>query len=65
MVVAGYYKAGITALHVLTPLSFAVSGVATSSEEAGEVDRLRRLTSDEFAAATAKGIGLDVLVDIG
>jgi nucleotide-binding universal stress UspA family protein len=64
-VVAGYYKSRITALHVLTPLTLTVSGVATSTEEAGEVDRLRRLTAEEFAAATSKGIGLDVLVHVG
>jgi nucleotide-binding universal stress UspA family protein len=62
---AGYYKASISALHVLTPLTLTVSGVATPTEEVGEVDRLRRLTAEEFAVGTSKGIGLDVLVDIG
>lgn len=64
-VIAGYYKAGITALHVLTPLTLAMSGVAMSAEAEGEVGRLRRLAAEEFAAATAKGIGVDVVVDPG
>ena len=65
VVVAGYYKSRITALHVLTPLTLAVPGMASSSDEVSELDRLRRLTTAEFAAPAAKGIGLDVLIDVG
>ena len=64
-VLAGYYKAQITALHALTPMALAVSGVVTSTEEAAEVDRLHHQTWDQFAAAAAAGVGLEVLVDIG
>jgi nucleotide-binding universal stress UspA family protein len=62
--VAGYYQSRITALHVVAPL-FAVAGVATSPDEAGEVDRFRRLTTEEFAPASAKGIRVEAFVDVG
>jgi nucleotide-binding universal stress UspA family protein len=65
VVVAGYCKSRITALHVLTPLSLAATGAATSTQQANELDRLRRLTAEEFAAATAKGLDVDVVVDVG
>jgi len=60
--VAGYYKSRITALHVLAP-SHAVAGVATSPEAVGEVDRLRRLTTEEFASANGKRV--EAFVDVG
>ena len=65
VVVAGYCKSRITALHVLTPLSLDPTGAATSTRQANELDRLRRLTAEEFAAATARGLEVDVLVDVG
>lgn len=64
-VLAGYYAARITALHVLTPMTLAVSGATTSAEEASEVERLRRETTVRFTAATATGIGIDTAVLIG
>jgi nucleotide-binding universal stress UspA family protein len=65
VVVAGYFRSQITALHVLAPLSVAAPGVATGAPEEDEVDRVRRLTTGEFAGATAQGIPLDVLIDVG
>jgi nucleotide-binding universal stress UspA family protein len=57
--VAGYYGASMTALHVVTPVAISLS------EEAGEIARLRRLATEECGAATAKGVALDVLVAVG
>lgn len=65
VVMAGFYKSRVTALHVLSPLTFAVPGLPSSSDEVSEQARLRRLTTEEFAAATARGIELDVLIDVG
>jgi nucleotide-binding universal stress UspA family protein len=65
VVLAGYYKAAITALHVITPVALAVAGTAASAAEVGELDRVRRLTTEEFAATAARGVGLDVLVEVG
>lgn len=65
VVVAGWYRSQITALHVLTPLSLAAAGFATATEEENEIDRLRLLTSEEFATATAHGIGVDVVIEAG
>jgi len=65
VVMAGFYKSRVTALHVLSPLTFAVPGLPSSSDEVSEQARLRRLTTEEFAAAAARGIGLDVLIDVG
>jgi nucleotide-binding universal stress UspA family protein len=63
--VAGFYKTRITALHVLSPLSFAVHGVAAAAMDDVGIEHLRRLTAAELAAATRCGIGVDVLVDVG
>jgi nucleotide-binding universal stress UspA family protein len=65
LAVAGYHKARVTALHVLTPLTLATSGVATSAEEARELERLRGSTTEAFAAAPAAGVDVEVLVDVG
>jgi nucleotide-binding universal stress UspA family protein len=65
VVMAGYYHSRITALHVLTTSSLALSGAASADEEASELDRLRRLTTEEFAVAVREGIPLEVLVDVG
>jgi nucleotide-binding universal stress UspA family protein len=64
-VIAGFYRSRIDALHVVTPLMLTASGVTSAGEELRELDRLRRLTSEECAAATSKGISTDALVDIG
>ncbi len=68
VVIAGWYKARITALHVSSPIFPAVPGLATSSGESvdeTEIERLRKQTAARFGAATAAGIGLDILVDVG
>jgi nucleotide-binding universal stress UspA family protein len=57
VIVAGYYHARITALHV-------VSQVEPSFEEL-PVAGLRRDTAAFFDAATTRGIPVDVLVDVG
>jgi nucleotide-binding universal stress UspA family protein len=69
VVIAGWYKARITGLHILSPIRLAAQGVAIASGarslEEPEVDRLLRETADHCRAAPAAGIGLDSLVDIG
>jgi nucleotide-binding universal stress UspA family protein len=65
VVVAGWYGSRITALHVLAPLSIAAPAFATSTDEKREIDRLRQLTAEELAGATADGIGVDVVIDVG
>jgi nucleotide-binding universal stress UspA family protein len=66
VVVSGYFKSRITALHVLAPLSVAAPGVAMGAPpEQDELDRVRRLTTGEFAGAIAQGIPLHVLIDVG
>jgi nucleotide-binding universal stress UspA family protein len=56
VVIAGWYKARITALHVLSPV---MPSVATSLE------RLRQETASFFEVAMAAGITVDVLVEVG
>jgi nucleotide-binding universal stress UspA family protein len=68
VVITGWHKARITALHVLSPIFLAVPGLATASGnsvEEPEMERLRKETAVRFGAATTAGIGLDVLVDVG
>ena len=57
VVVAGYYNARITALHVL-------SRIEPSTEELSQA-RLRQKTAALFETATTAGIGVDVLVEVG
>jgi nucleotide-binding universal stress UspA family protein len=56
VVIAGWYKARITALHVLSPI---MPSVETSLE------RLRQETASFFEVAMAAGITVDVLVEVG
>ena len=65
VVMAGWYKSQITALHVVTPLALAASGFETSAGEKSEIDRLRQLTADEFAGAAAMGVGVDAVIEVG
>src|SRR5215471_2297226 len=62
--VARYYKASLTAVHVLTPSTMDAFGAVTSAEEAREIDRVRGLVREEVAEA-AEGLCFRVLVDIG
>jgi nucleotide-binding universal stress UspA family protein len=62
--VARYYKASLTAVHVLTPLTMDAFGAVTSAEEARQIDRVRGMVRKGFAGA-AEGLCFSVLVDIG
>lgn len=64
-IVAGWYRSRITGLLVVTPLSLAAAGVATSTDEEREIDRLRRLVAEELAVASTNGMTVDVLIDVG
>jgi len=68
-VVAGYYKASITALHVLRPIVLAIPGPALSSDgefmREADLERAREETQAQFAAGSGAGPPLDVLVDVG
>ena len=57
VVMAGYYKSRITALHVLDPIIHAIDGVA--------LDQLRQETGAFFESATKAGIAVDVEVEVG
>jgi nucleotide-binding universal stress UspA family protein len=65
--IAGWYQARVVALHVLSPIALAVPGLTSSGDSMAEtaVEHLRRDTAALFGAATAAGIGVDVLVDAG
>lgn len=69
VVIAGWYKARITALHVFNPILLAVPGLARSSGggsvEETETERLRKETAARFGAATSAGISLDLVTDVG
>ena len=69
VVIAGWYKARITALHVCSPMLLSVPGLEMSvrGEATGdtETERLRKETAAHCEAATSAGIGLDILIDIG
>jgi nucleotide-binding universal stress UspA family protein len=67
--VAGYYKAGITALHVLSPIRLAMPGPATTgpggSVAENEIERLRKEVAAQCGAVTVAGVDMDIAVDIG
>lgn len=69
VVIAGWYKARIAALHVLSPIVLAGPGLTTSSGGGSvaetDIERLRKETAARFDAATTAGIGLDILIDVG
>lgn len=69
VMIAGWYKARMTALHVVSPIRLLVQGVAVASGarslEEPDVERLLRETADHCRAATTAGICLDSLVDMG
>ncbi len=68
VVLAGWYKARIAALHVVSPMLMAAPGLSSPQLEessATELARLRTETAARFDAATKAGIALDVLVDEG
>jgi nucleotide-binding universal stress UspA family protein len=67
--VAGFYKASIMALHVVSPILMAVPGLDTSiageSIETTETERLRRDVAARFGQLLTDGSQLDVLIDVG
>jgi nucleotide-binding universal stress UspA family protein len=69
VVIAGYYKAAITALHVVSPILMAAPGFATSIRgepiEASQMESLRKDVSTQFGPAPAATIGLDIVIDVG
>jgi len=69
VVIAGWYKAHIMALHVYSPTLFSVPGLGMSGRSEAtddtETARLRNETAAHCEMATSAGIGLDILVDIG
>jgi nucleotide-binding universal stress UspA family protein len=69
VVVARYYKASIAALHVLSPIVLAVPGPARSSDgesvQVSDLERALQATGALFATATAAGVAVDILVDVG
>jgi nucleotide-binding universal stress UspA family protein len=64
---ARWYKAGITALHVYTPIFMPVPGLPVPEQRVSdaETQRARDQTSAWFRAAVDRGISVDVLVDVG
>ena len=68
IIVAGYYKAGITALHVVSPI-LTVPGIATPVQdvviEESEIQRLRRAVATQFGAPGGNAIRLDVSIEMG
>ena len=69
VVIAGWYKARITALHVCSPMLASVPGLGMSGrgEATGdtEMERLRNEAAAHCEAAITAGIGLDILIDTG
>ena len=65
--VASLYKARISALHVCTPVILPVPDVPMPESllPLTELQHVRARTADYFQAATAAGIGVDVLTDVG
>lgn len=68
VVLAGYYKAAITALHVVSPI-LAAPGFAAPIHgeliEEREMDGLRRAVATQFGAPGGDAIRLDVSIEIG
>lgn len=69
VVIAGWYNARITALHVASPMALSVPGFGMSvggeALDDEEKERLRKETVNHCEAATAAGIGLDVAIEMG
>ena len=69
VVIAGWYKARITALHVVLPSAPPLPGWPASTDitarAEGDREQLRKETAARFSAAARAGIGLDVMIDVG
>ena len=71
VVLAGWYQAPITALHVYTPIFLSVPGfgMAASPVESqpddGEIKRLQNETRASFQSAISAGVDVDVMIRAG
>jgi nucleotide-binding universal stress UspA family protein len=72
IVIAGWYRAPVTALHVHNPAIYPMPGLggpiyaaAGPQEEAEAIDRLRRETAALFEGAVASGLEVEVVVEPG
>jgi nucleotide-binding universal stress UspA family protein len=68
VVVAGYYKARIAAVHVMSPVHAAAPAVAVPGAapvEEVELAQRRMMVAERLAPAAAVGVAVDVFVDIG
>jgi nucleotide-binding universal stress UspA family protein len=69
VVMAGHYRARLTALHVASPILMGVPGPAPAMPVEpmgeGELEQLRKTVTAEFVAASADQGRLNVLVDVG
>ena len=66
-VIAGWYKARITALHVYDPVFMPIPGLPAADDRVteAEVRRVHDRTAACFQQATAAGIVVDVVIDRG
>lgn len=66
-VIARWYKASITALHVYTPMFMPVPGLPPPEDRVPEAEltRMHAETAACFERASADGVGVNVLIDIG
>jgi nucleotide-binding universal stress UspA family protein len=64
VIIAGFYAARITALHVSAPLALIEFGVESTPEEVDALERLRRLTREELDRR-AGGVATEVVVSVG
>jgi nucleotide-binding universal stress UspA family protein len=62
-----WYRARIAALHVYTPIFMPVPGLPPPEARVpdGELDRVRAETAQCFSPATAAGIEVHILIDVG
>ena len=69
VVIAGWYKARIAALHVCSPMLASVPGLGIPGPgeaiDDTETERLRNEAAAHCGAATTAGIGLDILIERG
>ncbi len=67
LVIARWYKASITALHVYNPLFMPVPGLPAPDDRVPDVElkRVGAETAACFAGPASDGVSVDVLVDVG
>ena len=67
LVIARWYKASITALHVYSPLFMPVPGLPAPDDRVSDVE-LKRVAAETaacFAGPASQDVSVDVLVDVG